>query len=289
MSLTHWEHVDPTIGKGIKRSISLTFESKDLLAAFILLDLSVYICLILLRRALGIHIPADQYPASLIRYGLMHSLVGAFALIESIFLTSFIHAGLHGLVFLRMNSRKTGFESFRRLSVKNFGAFLYINIVMMTFAALSGVAVGFVSYNLAERYASSCGQAIFEILSSALSFVTSLLFVFAYPLVIVGFFARNKLKPIRTSVLRVVTDIAATRPIICILLIQMAALLSLRALVTGIGIQQYTAIPFMCLNESFALVVLVYSFLLITEHFPVDFDLDFRWVERLDKVGPKRD
>lgn len=264
----------------MKKALSLAIECRNLLIAFISVDLALYILLVLLRHLFGIDIPLDQYQGSAARYGMFGALVGAFAIIESFVLVPFIHAGLYGLVFLKMNSRGIGLTQFVHLARGNFGTFFYISILFGVVAVLSGIA----SYRMVELVLGYTSLN-YQLFTYPLLFLGSLLSVLSYPIAIAGFFSGRKLMPIRSSLAKVVTNLSVMRPIAYVLLIK-TALSSLYSIVaTSDPVLKYVGVVMMGLNEAAGLLVLVYSYLLITENFYWDLDFDFDRVIRSQTTG----
>lgn len=106
------------------------------------------------------------------------------------------------------------------------------------------------------------------------SFLTQLFFVFAYPLVILGFHAKSKLKPIRSSFSIVIKYIKEITFIILILFSKVVVHRLLNSVISDdYLLYQNTLLPL--ITSSLSFLVLIYSFLFLTKNLYKDLRFDF--------------
>ena len=103
-----------------------------------------------------------------------------------------------------------------------------------------------------------------------LSGILNLFFVLAFPLVIVGFFSSQNLNPIKTSIIKFFNHLAMFKFVLVLLLVQYGIRWLLRMIIPE-GFTYYSKILLLALlTEPLSFIVLVYSFLLITDYFMKD-------------------
>jgi len=192
--------------------------------------------------------------------------------ITFIFIIPFFHAGIYGLTFLKMNLQKTAFNRFSYLAISNYWTFLRIGIAIgliyiLYFAfspRLLALAIPSADYFMAINSYSA----------AILSLLISLFFVFAYPLAIVGFFSKQNLKPIRSSFARVVKDFGKIKFIIALLVLDCAIRILSKSILPDV-VTPYRTIFLPLITTPITFVVMIYSYLLITDHFYSNLRIDF--------------
>ncbi len=189
-----------------------------------------------------------------------------------IFFVPFFLAGIYGLTFLKINTDRIGINQFLSSAKKNYIAFLIISFVM--------VLINILYWTLFPRIISLFGTlsdyyvGIHLFGSALLSLLVNLLFVFAYPLVIVGFFSNQNLKPIRSSFMMVSQNFYKIKLIVFLLAFNCAiGLLSNSVLPEAFAYSKKIFMPIITTPITF--VVLIYSYLLITECFNQNLQFNF--------------
>jgi len=235
----------------LNKTLSLTIQCKNLLIVFILVDTILSLPLIISNLLLG---GTNSTPGNWFNLTIL-----------LIFLIPFIKAGLYGLAFLNINSKIIGFNRFFYLAINNFIVFFYISLVI----SLIHFIYGFVFPKLVPYLSSTINNfnVINIISNSFFSLIVSIFFVFSYPLAIVGFFANHKLMPVRSSFKRVLSDFSKLKFIIVFLIIKATfSTLSNMAIMSSDS-SAYLKILLPVLTTPITFIVLIYSYLLITECF----------------------
>ena len=112
---------------------------------------------------------------------------------------------------------------------------------------------------------------------SIVSWFIDIFFIFSLPLVIVGFFSNQKLKPIRSSFARVIHGIFNIRDFSKIWFIIVALFLehAIKVFSKAVIPNSYPKIYLPIVTAVITFVVLIYSFLLITECYYKDLNFNF--------------
>ncbi len=109
--------------------------------------------------------------------------------------------------------------------------------------------------------------------STIFSSILNLLFVLTLPLVIIGFYSNQNLQPIKSSVAKFFNHFAMYKFVIVLLLVQYSLGWLPKLLIPEAFIYYgKTLLPFLTTPLSF--LVLMYSFLLITDYFMTDLEFD---------------
>ena len=195
-----------------------------------------------------------------------------FLYLTTFFINPFIYAGVYGITFRKMSSRRINFYNFISLAKNNYWIFFRINFVMVVIFALY---FEFFPHMLTfVNVSTDYHKTINSYTSPIFSLLIGLFFVFAYPLAIVGFFSNQNLKPIRSSFSKVFNNFGKIKFIIFLLLLNY-----LIGLLFGFVIPDshpyYKNILSTVLTTAVDFIILVYSYLLITEHFNKDLQLNF--------------
>ncbi len=241
----------------IYRTFCLTKECKNILLIFIVINLLYSLSNYIIRLVFA---PNGGNPAPFGKAMLVGSIV-------SLFLTPFISAGIFGITFLKINSKKIGVRQFFFLAKSNYRMFFFIGLLLTIIIAIISLCVTMIY----TRFPMSANYGITPhgYFMSIASWFIDIFFIYSLPLVIVGFFSNQKLKPIRSSFSRVIHGIFNKRDfskiwfIIVVLFLEHAIKFLSRAVIPN----SYTKIYMPIVSAVIIFVVLIYSFLLITECF----------------------
>jgi len=192
----------------------------------------------------------------------------------SIFVVTFLEAGFYGIVFLKINSKIINLNRFTYLAKKNFWGFFRISIIIGLIHGSYWIAVPpllrFISAN-GINHASVYPSSI-----AVLSFLIEIFFVFALPLVTIGFFSNEYLKPIRTSFSIVIKHTREITFIILLVLLTFTLPRFFESIIPSDDLlYQNTLMRF--ITEPLSFLVLIYSFLFLTNN--LCGNLKFRTIE----------
>jgi len=247
----------------IYRTFCLTKECKNILIIFVVINLFYTLSGYLLKLIFSSH--GDL---NLINTASFGKAIAVQSLIF-MFLTPFINAGIYGITFLKMNSKKIGIRQFFFLAKSNYKIFFCINLLIIIILAIISVCGNmiYVKFFMPSNYSMNPYWHYYSIVS----LIINIFFVFSLPLVTVGFFANQKLKPIRSSFAIIIKDFSKVRFIIVALFLEYA----IKVLSKTIIPSSYTKIYLPIVTAVITFVVLIYSFLLITECFYKDLNFNF--------------
>jgi len=245
-----------------KKAITVSFENKKLI--FIFIAIQMLLNIIFFFPFLFPGNSSEPNFASLISKLMGVSIAG-------FFINPFIDAGLFGLVFLKLNNKKIGIGDFFHLSKCNFWGFFKVGIFLGLIDILfRGFVHSVLPYILSDP---QLGLNIAMYSSNIFSWILYLFFVLAYPLVIIGFFSNQKLKPIRSSAAKFFNKLGMFKFVIVLTFAQ-AIIGPLSELITPESFRVYRVIFLPILTKPLSFLVLIYSFLLITDFFMKDIQLD---------------
>jgi hypothetical protein len=197
-----------------------------------------------------------------------------------LFIIPYFYAGIYGLSFLKIHSVKIGVNSFTSTAKKNYWAFFYISVAIALTNMLYWLLFPpFVRLIIpSPEYLSFINRYGYHFAT----LIVNLLFIFAYPLAIVGYFSNQDLRPIRSSFIRVFKNLYKIRLIIVLLLINFAIIILLN-LVLSDELAWLKTVFLPIITTPITFVILIYSYLLITEHFNKDLQFDFNILQNMMK------
>ena len=183
-------------------------------------------------------------------------------------ITPFIIAGIYGLTFRRLHSQGDSLNQFFSLAKKNYLAIFKITLIISFIHLIYG-SILMVATTGIDQFVT-----LQKIGATTLSLIINIVFVFAYPLVIVGFFLNQNLKPIRSSISMVMHNLKKIKFIIALLILNtIISIVSKIVLVGTVGYFIKILLPIITTPITF--IALIYSYLLIIEYFYKDLTFDF--------------
>jgi hypothetical protein len=246
-----------------QKAIAVSLENKKLI--FIFIAVQILLNLIYFSPFLfSGNLSDPSVVASIVSKSLVISII-------AFFINPFLDAGLFGLAFLKLNNKKIGMGDFFHLAVCNFWGFFKVGIFLGLISALFGFIVPRV---LPFVFSDVRLQQNINLYSSNIfSTILYLFFVLAYPLVIIGFFSGQNLKPLTSSIAKFFNNFAMFKFVIVILLVQYIIRL-LSKLLLPEGFIYYSKILLPILTTPLNFLILIYSFLLITDYLMRDLQFD---------------
>ena len=171
------------------------------------------------------------------------------------------------MVFLKIKENKTKLIKFLLLAIRNYLPFLKIYIFMGFILLLISVPF-FISLPLIFPAISRETAIIY--LNPIVGYCLIALLTFAYPLVIIGYFSKQKLKPIRSSILMFIKNINKTWFILTL----MALNKIIGYLIKVSASREYIDLTSIASRTVYALIyyiIIVYSYIFIMEYLHKDF------------------
>jgi hypothetical protein len=193
-----------------ERTKSLVLQSIDVMIVFIVLNV-----IIDLPYSLPV-LPQNNANSDMVRT----FTVQITSIFFDFFIVPFIHAGMYGIVFRKINLRKINLNHFFTLAKENYWIFFRISIVMSLILALC--FIGFPGILALFNPSTDFLMTISSYVNQIWVFLVMLFFVFAYPLAIVGFFSNQNLKPIRSSFSEVINNFDKIKLIILLMVLYFA-------------------------------------------------------------------
>ncbi len=182
----------------------------------------------------------------------------------------FLGAGFHGITFMKIKSQKIEIKDFFRLACKCFWAFVITSIII-------GVIIGIPNWLLSklllflisEQYQIKAMGYYFSLIRPIY-----LLFVFAFPLVIIEYFSQSKLRPVKTSIFLVVKKASKIKLIYIIIGIKFALSL-LMALIIDNPIEDNSYLFTSVIDWPLSFLLIIYSYMRLSDCFYKDMNFDF--------------
>jgi hypothetical protein len=179
---------------------------------------------------------------------------------------TFLSSACYGSVFLKLRSQRATVDNFLRLGLANFFKFLKIEIIIAIIILCSNLLVEKVFYKHILDVTTSVEAFIFlsSCISELINLIVNVLFVFAYPLVIIGYFSGKKIAAIKMSLILVVKKINEIYFIILVFFLNLVQSVFLRWLISS-EYMLYRNILISLITSSLLFLILIYSYLLLTE------------------------
>ena len=186
-------------------------------------------------------------------------------------LLPFFKAGFYSIIFLKMNGQRINNSMFFRLARKNFLWFMFISILINSLHAILEAGLMPVVHILTDSSGQQFYANWFGHINNGFSFIIVLLFLFSYPLVILGFFSRQNLRPIRSLLKLVTTRLGKILPLVLLVLLKYMI-----ASATGLLVQtQFVVFPIMLISVVIEFFAIVLAFQYLASSFYSDLDYDF--------------
>jgi hypothetical protein len=249
----------------LHQSINITRKSLNLLAIFVIVEILVMIINVL--PSFFWSYESSSPTAFLPGFG--NSLV---VMLFDVFVAPFIDGGMYGLAFLMVFSKAISTQRFTFLAKKNFGGFFKISIVLGLIYGLYWSLCPLILKNIftdTNTYLLVNKSSIW-----ALTILIQILFVFSFPLVIVGFFSGKDLKPVRSSISVVIKNIGKIKYIIAIILISFL-IGSVSTPFVPDDYWMYESIIMTIVLTPINFFVLIYSYIILTNCFFKELTFDF--------------
>jgi len=178
----------------------------------------------------------------------------------------FLMSGFYAIVYLKLSSNKITIFKFIQYGFNNYYEFLKIGILIASIVYLINFFITKIIFEYIAVNITSV--AIFNFFSFAfskiVSFFVNVLFVFSYPIVIINYFSKKDLNPIRTSFCIVFNEIKKIRFVIFLLSINLVISLICRWMISS-ELIFYRNIIISLLTSIFSYVILIYSFLILLD------------------------
>jgi hypothetical protein len=245
-----------------ERTKSLVLQSIDVMIVFIVLNVIINI-----PNSLSV-LPQNNANSDMLRT----FTVQVTSIFFDFFIVPFIHAGMYGIVFRKINSRKISLNHFFSLAKETYWIFFKISIVMGLILGLC--FIGFPGILSLFNPSTDFIMTISSYINPILTFLVMLFFVFAYPLAIVGFFSSQNLNPIRSSLSEVINNFGKIKLIILLMVLYFPIGFLLDFVIPNYY-TYYKNILSAILTTPIEFIIIIYSYLLITEHFNKDLQFDF--------------
>ena len=248
-----------------KKAIAVSLENKKLLLIFIAVQ--ILLNLLYFSPFLLSDNPSNARTAMSLASKSMAMVIVVF------FINPFIDAGLFGLAFLKLKNKKIGLGDFFHIAKCNFWGFLKVSIVLGLITAIFWFIVPRILPFIFSD--TSVHQNIISYGSTIFTSIINLFFVLAFPLVITGFFSGQNLKPITASIAKFFNHFTMFKFVIVLLLAKYVIGLLSKLLIPQ-TISYYSKILLPILTTPLSFLVLIYSFLLITDYLmqELQFDLE---------------
>lgn len=205
-----------------------------------------------------------------IGYNIIVSTINKLPFIPIMFfcITPFIIAGIYGLTFRKLLFQCDRLNQFLSLAKKNYLGFFKINLIIGFIHFIYGLIPMKVTTGI-DQYVT-----LQNIGATTLSLIINIVFVFSYPLVIVGFFSNQDLKPIRSSISMVLHNLYRIKFIIALLFFN--SIIGIASNIVLVGtVGSFLNILMPVITTPITYMVLIYSYLLIVEHFHKDLTFNF--------------
>lgn len=177
----------------------------------------------------------------------------------------FLMSGFYGIVYLKLSSKRITIHKFIKSGFKNYFEFFKIGILIAGIIFLVNL---FITKIILKYFIDITSVYSFNFLSfvssKTVSFFVNILFIFSYPLVIIGYFLNKRLNPIKTSFFIVLKKFKKIRFIFFVLFINLILSLIFRMIVSSEFIL-YRNILISLSTSVFSFVVLIYSYLILLE------------------------